>query len=75
MRSRASATALSITVESGWVSPEYGRRMQAPVLVVNAEGEGNRSFVTVLAPVEGETAIDLERLAGVNVSRHVQCAA
>ena len=45
------------------------------MLVVNAEGEGNRSFVTVLAPVEGETATDLERLAGVDVSRHVQCAA
>lgn len=72
---KGGASALSIAVESGWVSPEYGRRIQAPVLVVNAEGEGNRSFVTVLAPVEGETATDLERLAGVDVSRHVQCAA
>jgi hypothetical protein len=45
------------------------------VLVINAQGTGDRTLVTVLAPAEGETAVDLERLAGVDIGRNVQYAA
>jgi hypothetical protein len=69
------AAALPITVEHGWVSPEYGCLVRSPVLVINARGTGDRVFVTVLAPVEGEAAVDLERLTGVDVERNVQYAA
>jgi hypothetical protein len=72
---KGGAAALPITVENGWVSPEYGRRVQSPVLVINDRGTGDRIFVTILAPVEGEAAADLERLAGVDVERNVQYAA
>jgi hypothetical protein len=68
-------TALPIYVENGWVSPAYARRVRAPVVVVDAQGTGDQSFVTVLALVDGEPAVDLERLAGVILDRSVQYAA
>jgi len=68
-------TPLSIGVEEGWVSPQYARRLAAPVLVANAQGTGDRTFVTVLAPLDGEAAIDLEGLAGLVNKHDVQCAA
>jgi hypothetical protein len=69
------AEALPISVENGWVAPEYARRVRSSVLVINAQGTGDRTLVTVLAPAEGETAVDLERLAGVDIERNVQYAA
>jgi hypothetical protein len=68
-------TALPIGVEDGWVSPEYACRVRSPVLVVEDQGKGDRSFVTVLVPAEGEPAVDLERLAGINADCSVQYAA
>lgn len=73
-RQRA-ARRLTIGVEQGWVSPEYARRTPAPVLVANVEGRGDHIFVTVLAPLEGEAAVDLERLARLDIERDVQYAA
>jgi uncharacterized heparinase superfamily protein len=72
---KRAAVALPIDVEEGWVSPEYARRTPAPVLVVNVQGEGDLTFVTVLVPVEGEAAVDLERLAHLDMEQDVQCAA
>jgi hypothetical protein len=68
------ATALPIVVEDGWVSPEYARRVSAPVLTAEAEGKGDRTFVTAFAVLEGEAAVDLERLAGLNVEQDVLAA-
>jgi hypothetical protein len=68
------ATRLPITVEEGWVSPEYARRVAAPVLTADAEGTGDRTFVTAFAVLEGEAAIDLERLARLNVEQDVLAA-
>ena len=68
-------TAVPIGVEEGWVSPEYAQRVRAAVLAANAESVGNVTFVTVLAPVEGDAAADLERLARLNRERDVEYAA
>jgi len=73
-RQRA-GTAVPIRVEDGWVSPAYGRKVPAPILVADAQGEGDQMFVTVLAPFDREAAVDLERLASVVIERDVQCAA
>ena len=51
-------TPVPIGVEEGWVSPDYARKLPAPVLVANAEGAGDQMFVTVLAPLDGEAAVD-----------------
>jgi len=68
-------TAIPIGVEEGWVSPEYARKLPAPILVANAEGAGEQIFVTVLAPLDGEAAVDLECLARLATDRDVQYAA
>jgi hypothetical protein len=68
-------TAIPIGVEEGWVSPEYARKLPAPILVANAEGTGEQIFVTVLAPLDGEAAVDLECLARLATDRDVQYAA
>ncbi|HKY73016.1 MAG TPA: alginate lyase family protein [Nitrospira sp.] len=68
-------TALPVHVEEGWVSPEYARRVAAPVLVAQVPGTGNQTFVTVLAALDGETAVDLEGLARLTVKEDVQYAA
>ncbi|HKT34002.1 MAG TPA: alginate lyase family protein [Nitrospira sp.] len=72
---RRVGTALPIGIEDGWVSPEYARRVPAPVLVADANAAGDQSFVTVLAPVEGEAPLDLERLARLSTAEAVQHAA
>jgi hypothetical protein len=61
-------------VGEGWVSPEYARRVAAPVLTADAEGTGDCTFVTAFAVLEGEAAIDLERLARLNVEQDVLAA-
>jgi hypothetical protein len=68
------ATVLPIVSEEGWVSPEYARRVAAPVLTADAEGTGDCTFVTAFAVLEGEAAIDLERLARLNVEQDVLAA-
>jgi hypothetical protein len=72
---KRAATALPISVEEGWVSPEYARRLPAPILVADTQGGGNRIFVTVFAPHDGEATLDLEGLAHVTVEQDVRCAA
>jgi hypothetical protein len=67
-------TPLPISVEEGWVSREYARRDAAPVVVAEAQGAGDHTFVTILAPVDREAAIELERLAQVNAERDVLAA-
>ena len=67
-------TPLPISVEEGWVSREYARRVPAPVVVAEAQGAGDHTFVTILAPVDREAAIELERLARVNAERDVLAA-
>jgi len=69
------ATPLEVTVEPGWVSPEYARRLPASILVADAQGTGDRTFVTVLVPLEGDAAIDLEGLAHLQVGQTEQFAA
>jgi hypothetical protein len=64
-----------IAVEEGWVSPDYARKVPAPVLVGHVQGEGNQMFVTVLAPLGEEQTLDLERLAHLASDRDVQYAA
>jgi hypothetical protein len=41
----------SIELETGWISPRYGERHEAPVVSANAAGIG-ASFVTLLTPLE-----------------------
>src|SRR5262249_19799205 len=36
--------------EDGWVSPCYGTRIPAPVLIFSAQGDGDQEFVTFLVP-------------------------
>jgi hypothetical protein len=54
---RADGFALSVcpapaaAVEQGWVSPEYGRRLPAPVLSVVQVRRREASFVSLLAPI------------------------
>jgi hypothetical protein len=71
---KRAATGLPIVMEEGWVSPEYARRVAAPVLTADAEGTGDRTFVTVFAVLEGEAAVDLGRLARLNVEQDVLAA-
>ena len=68
-------TALPIGVEEGWVSPDYARKLPAPILVANAEGTGDQTFVTVLAPLDGEAVVELECLARLATDLDVQYAA
>jgi hypothetical protein len=72
---RRSGTAVPVGVEDGWVSPEYGRKVPAPILVADLHGEGDQMVVTVLAPVDREAAVDLEGLARLANDRDVQYAA
>jgi len=69
------AVPLEITVEQGWVSPCYARRDPGPVLVSAAQAEGSCMFVTVLATKEAGAAIDLERLALLDIEDNSRCAA
>jgi Heparinase II/III-like protein/Heparinase II/III N-terminus len=69
------AVPLAITVEEGWVSPCYARREPAPVLVAAVQAEGSCHFVTVLAPSETGTALDVERLALFKMAEDSRCAA
>ncbi len=69
------ALVLPITVESGWVSPGYARRVPAPVLIAGAEAAGDQMFVTVLAPWDAGAAIDLEDLARLDAAHEARCAA
>jgi hypothetical protein len=68
-------TAVPIGVEEGWVSPDYARKVPAPILVADAQGEGDQMFVTVLAPLDQEAVLNLEALARVAADRDVQYAA
>jgi hypothetical protein len=61
-------------VEEGWVSREYARRVPAPVVVAEAQGAGDQTFVTILVPVDREAAIELAQLARVNVECDVLAA-
>jgi hypothetical protein len=38
-------------VEPGWVAPDYGLKLRAPVAVATAAGVAETTFVTLLAPV------------------------
>jgi hypothetical protein len=69
------AVPLTITVEEGWVSPCYGRRERAPVLVSSTRAEGSCMFVTVLAASEAGVALDLEQLSLLNMKHDSRCAA
>jgi Heparinase II/III-like protein len=69
------AVPLAITVEEGWVSPCYARREPASVLVAAVQAEGSCHFVTVLAPSETGTALDVERLALFKMAEDSRCAA
>ena len=69
------ATPLEVLVEEGWVSPEYARRLPASILVADAQGTGDRTFVSVLVPLDSDAAIDLERLANLQVGQTEQFAA
>ncbi|HWM10458.1 MAG TPA: alginate lyase family protein [Solirubrobacteraceae bacterium] len=40
----------TITLEAGWVAPEYGVRVPAPVVSAVADGVREATFVTLLAP-------------------------
>ena len=39
-------------LEDGWVAPEYGRKVPAPVVSVAVEGVANATFLTLVAPLE-----------------------
>jgi heparinase II/III-like protein len=67
-------TPLPIRVEEGWVSREYARRVPASVVVAEAQGAGDQTFVTILVPVDREAAIELAQLARVNVECDVLAA-
>jgi hypothetical protein len=69
------AVPLPITVEEGWVSPCYGRRDLAPILVSSAQTEGSCMFVTVLAASEIGAVVDVESLAQLNMKHDSRCAA
>jgi hypothetical protein len=73
-RQRA-GTPVSIAVEEGWVSPDYARKVPAPILVADAKGEGEQMIVTVLVPLDREATMDLEGLARFGTDRDVQYAA
>ena len=73
--SRRAGTAISIAVEDGWVSPDYGRKVPAPVLVADLQGEGDQMIVTVLVPLDREAVVDLEGLARLATDHDVQYAA
>jgi hypothetical protein len=48
-------------VEAGWVSPDYGVRLDAPVVSVVADGAADATFTTVVMPVaDGDPAPGLE---------------
>jgi hypothetical protein len=44
------------------------------VVVAEAQGTGDHTFVTILVPVDREAAIELERLARVDAERDVLAA-
>jgi len=47
----------TVSAEDGWVSPAYGVRHPAPVLVVAADGAADADLVTLIAPGEGPVAV------------------
>lgn len=46
-----------VTVEDGWVSPEYGVKLPAPVVVVTVDGRGDADIVTAVVPGDGPVAL------------------
>jgi uncharacterized heparinase superfamily protein len=54
----------AVGLEPGWVSPSYGRRLDAPVVSAVAEGRAEATFVTLLAPLRpGQAVPELCRVA------------
>jgi hypothetical protein len=48
-------------IEPGWVAPEYGVRLDAPVVSVVADGAADATFTTLVVPLgDGEAAPGLE---------------
>lgn len=72
---RRAGTTVRIGVEDGWVSPDYGRKVPAPVLLADLEGKGDQMIVTVLAPLDREAPVDLEALARLTTDQDVEYAA
>lgn len=66
----------AVWVEDGWVSPEYGVKHRAPVVVVGSDGAANADLITLIvpgeAPVRAAARIDEDRVhvtAGVGPAR------
>jgi hypothetical protein len=50
----------SLGVESGWVAPSYGTKLEAPVVSAVAEGSADADFLTLVAPLaEGDPVPEL----------------
>jgi Heparinase II/III-like protein/Heparinase II/III N-terminus len=54
---------LTVEIEPGWVSPTYGIKHQAPVVVVRADGS-RADIITVLSPGDAQVALDDHTVAG-----------
>lgn len=50
-----------VTIEQGWVAPEYGVRQEAPVIVVTAQGRSS-GFLTAVVPTSGPQSAQPPRL-------------
>lgn len=57
-----------LAVDRGWVSPQYGRREEAPVVTWSQHGDGPQEIVTFLLP-QGHVSGTVEELATVRGGR------
>lgn len=58
-----------LAVADGWVSPQYGRREPARVIVWRQHGTGPQEIVTFLLPIRHATDTEVRELAGVSRGR------
>jgi hypothetical protein len=63
-----------VTVEDGWVSPAYGVKVPAPVVVVTVDGRADADIVTAIVPTDGDEPVRLaagctERSATASLAR------
>ncbi|MGI8693137.1 MAG: alginate lyase family protein [Geodermatophilaceae bacterium] len=75
----------AVALTGGWVSPEYGVKLPAPIVAVRADGRGDADIVTVLLPGTeladvvatrsgAQTEVRVSRPDGTDVVRLSDCA-
>ena len=62
-------------LEDGWLAPEYGRKIPAPVVSVAVEAATNATFLTLVAPLEAAEPVPELRVRAAEEAVVVEVAA